>query len=154
MSFSSSGFGSSRRLRAPSTGSHSSPQLIPGCSDSVDGTSNATSDGAYGSFRAHQDGQNSTLSPAIASGQREPTRSSVHLSYRGGLGMIAVSSKMLLCIDYLHNPCRQRTLCSKCSRRYSRVGLICSFRQSIRAKCFPTTTPRTDTTRILFRPGI
>ncbi|KAN0117391.1 sulfate transporter family protein-like protein [Hyaloscypha variabilis] len=88
MSFSSSGFGSSRRLRAPSTGSHSSPQLIPGCSDSVDGTSNATSDGAYGSFRAHQDGQNSTLSPAIASGQREPTRSSVHLSYRGGLAPV------------------------------------------------------------------
>lgn len=83
MSFSSSGLGSSRRLRAPSAGSHSSPQRIPGSSDSVDGTSNATSDVNYGSFRAHQEGQSSMLSPPIASGQREPTRSSVHLSYRG-----------------------------------------------------------------------
>jgi SulP family sulfate permease len=86
MSFSSSGFGSGRRGRAPSSGSHSSPRLIPRSADSVDGTSNATSDVNYGSFRGHQEGQSSTLSPAIASGQREPTRSSVHLSYRGGLG--------------------------------------------------------------------
>ena len=154
MSLPSSVFSPSRRQRASSPTSHSSPRLIPSSTDSADGASNAASDVNYGSFRGRPEPHSFAISQALASGQREPTRSSVHLSYRGGLGMIAVSSKMLLCIDYLHSPCRQRTLCSKCSRRYSRVGLICSFRQSIRAKCFPTTTPRTDTTRILFRPGI
>ena len=91
MSFSSSGFGSARGLRAPSAGSHSSPRLIPGSSDLIDGRSNAASELNYGSFRAYQEGQNSILSPAIASGQREPTRSSVHLSYRGSTGKAAVS---------------------------------------------------------------
>jgi SulP family sulfate permease len=103
MSFSSSGFGSSRRLRAPSAGSHSSPRLIPGCSDSVDGISNANSEVNYGSFRGHQEGHSTTLSPAIASGQREPTRSSVHLSYRGALGMAALFSITYPAVDSVYS---------------------------------------------------
>ncbi|KAL2067367.1 hypothetical protein VTL71DRAFT_1792 [Oculimacula yallundae] len=81
---SQSGYGSTRRMRAPSIGSHSSPRLIPGSSEhSGDGASDMN----YDSIRGQQDTQASQLSAlnaATASGHREPTRSSVHLSYRGG----------------------------------------------------------------------
>ncbi|KAH6719167.1 sulfate transporter family protein-like protein [Leptodontidium sp. MPI-SDFR-AT-0119] len=81
---SQSAFGSARRMRAPSVSSHSSPRLIPGSSEhSGDGASDLN----YGSFRGRPDtqaSQVSALNAATASGHREPTRSSVHLSYRGG----------------------------------------------------------------------
>lgn len=67
--------------------SHTSPRLIPGASDSLDGTSSATEEINYGSFRAPSEAQNSVINPSMAAGQREPTRSFVHLSYRGSLGM-------------------------------------------------------------------
>ncbi|OWP01809.1 sulfate transporter family protein [Marssonina coronariae] len=47
MSLPTSGFVSSRRLRAPSVGSHSSPKRIPDASDADDGTSNAGLDYAH-----------------------------------------------------------------------------------------------------------
>lgn len=87
MSLPSSRVGTFRRFRTPSMASHSSPRLIPGSSDSVDGTSNATEDVNYGSFRGTSEIQNFVTNPSVGPGQREPTRSFVHLSYRGALGM-------------------------------------------------------------------
>lgn len=83
MSLPPSAFGS--RRRAPSLSSHSSPRHIPGSSDSMDGTS-TTSEANYGSFRGRPEIP-SALHPSTASAHREPTRSSVHLSYRGPIGM-------------------------------------------------------------------
>ncbi|TVY82802.1 Uncharacterized protein LSUE1_G003124 [Lachnellula suecica] len=80
MSLPSTAFGSGRRLRAPSVGSHSSPRIIPGSSDQ-DSNSIAPSDANYGSFRGNQEIQGSV--PNTSTNHREPTRSSVHLSYRG-----------------------------------------------------------------------
>jgi len=77
MSLPTSGFGSSRRFRAPSEGSHSSPRLIPSTSDPGDGNSDLLN---YGSQRGRSNSQASFPHPSTA---REPTRSSVHLSYRG-----------------------------------------------------------------------
>jgi hypothetical protein len=75
----SHGFGSFRRLRAASSSSPSSPRVIPGSSDSQEPWANAPADSNY-------DVHASNNNPA-ASGQREPTRSSVHLlSYRGPSG--------------------------------------------------------------------
>ena len=85
-----------------SVGSHSSPRLIPvaGTADGQEGMSAAgilDANLGYGSFRpgtgGAQDGQVST------GGQREPTRSSVHLSYRGAVGefgRIVLFGKMLI----------------------------------------------------------
>ena len=78
-----SGYGTTRKLGAPSSGSNSSPRLIPSPSGSDDDTSNYTADENYGSYRV-QHAQSVSASIA-SSGQREPTRSSVHLSYRGAL---------------------------------------------------------------------
>ncbi|KAF4636953.1 hypothetical protein G7Y89_g1131 [Cudoniella acicularis] len=78
----------SRRLRAPSASSHSSPRGIPSTTDSQDAMSNA-SDANYGSFRAYHESQPIPLNPSNASSHREPTRSSVHLSYQGALGKSA-----------------------------------------------------------------
>jgi SulP family sulfate permease len=86
MSIPSGGLGSSRSYRALSVGSHSSPRLIPGSCDSIDDASNTTQDLNYGSFRGRRENQTTN-----ASGHREPTRSSVHLSYRGPLGMLEKS---------------------------------------------------------------
>lgn len=84
-----SGFGSSRRLRAPSFGSHTSPRVIPGSSDSQDGASSSIhADTNYGSLRGNQG-----IHGSLSSNHREPTRSSVHLSYRGALGMLGESLK-------------------------------------------------------------
>lgn len=83
MSLPTSGLGSPRKLRAPSIGSRSSPRLIPGTFDAGDGGSDAAPN--YGSFRGRRDSQASQagLNALTASYQREPTRSSVHLSYHG-----------------------------------------------------------------------
>lgn len=81
----SAAFGS--RRRTPSLGSHSSPQRIPGSSDSNMESSFASDNYGstnYGSFRGRP--EISALNPSAASAQREPTRSSVHLSYRGPQG--------------------------------------------------------------------
>ncbi|KAI6713428.1 hypothetical protein JHW43_004030 [Diplocarpon mali] len=83
MSLPTSGFVSSRRLRAPSVGSHSSPKRIPDASDADDGTSNAGLD--YGSCRGRQEtpaSHASAISSSLAS-NRDPTRSSVHFLHRG-----------------------------------------------------------------------
>ncbi|CZT01608.1 related to sulfate transporter [Rhynchosporium agropyri] len=80
---SQSALGSGRRMRAPSASSHSSPRLIPG-SFGISG--DGASDVEYNASQGHPDAQASQVSglnPATAS-YREPTRSSVHLSYRGG----------------------------------------------------------------------
>jgi SulP family sulfate permease len=74
--------------RRTSMASHSSPRFIPGASDSIDGTSSATSDANFGSFRGYSDIQNSAINSGTASGQREPTRSFIHHSYRGALGAL------------------------------------------------------------------
>ncbi|TVY94402.1 Uncharacterized protein LAWI1_G000153 [Lachnellula willkommii] len=79
-----SGFGSNRRLRAPSFESHTSPRVIPGSSDSQDGASSSMhADTNYGSLRGNQG-----IHGSLSSNHREPTRSSVHLSYRGSLAPI------------------------------------------------------------------
>lgn len=85
MSLPASAFGPSRLPRSSSMASHSSPRHIPGSSDSHDGTSVTTSDVNYGSFRAHSDAQSLAGNTSNASVPREPTRSFVHLSYRGSL---------------------------------------------------------------------
>jgi len=77
-----------RRFRAASLASQASqtsPRLIPGSFASVDATSNATEDVSYGSLRGTSDTHHSAISPSVASGHREPTRSYVHLPYRGAL---------------------------------------------------------------------
>ncbi|KAI9050993.1 hypothetical protein LZ554_005103 [Drepanopeziza brunnea f. sp. 'monogermtubi'] len=81
MSLPTSGFVSSRRLRAPSVGSHSSPRLIPGSLDAGDGGSDGGMN--YGSFRGRPEMYTSGINSSMTSDYREPTRSSVHLSYRG-----------------------------------------------------------------------
>ncbi|TVY46136.1 Uncharacterized protein LSUB1_G000015 [Lachnellula subtilissima] len=78
-----SGFGSNRRRRVPSFGSYTGARVIPGSSDSQDGASNVTSDTTYGSLRGNQG-----IHGSLSSSHREPTRSSVHLSYRGALAPI------------------------------------------------------------------
>lgn len=87
MSHPPSGAGTFRRLRSSSMASHSSPRLIPCSSASADGTCNATDDVSTSSFQVASETQISAISPAAASGQREPTRSFIHLSYRGALGI-------------------------------------------------------------------
>ncbi|KAH8663149.1 sulfate transporter family protein-like protein [Tricladium varicosporioides] len=79
----------SRRFRAPSASSHSNPRLIPGGSeDAASSTSDAIYGSNYGSFRGFQESQPNPLNPSNASGHREPTRSSVHLSYQGSLAPV------------------------------------------------------------------
>ena len=67
--------------------SQTSPRLIPGATGSLDDSSSAAEEVNYGSFLANSETQNFVIAPSIASGQREPTRSFVHLSYRGSLGV-------------------------------------------------------------------
>lgn len=84
---SQSGFTFGRRRRASSIASHTShsdPRLIPN-----PGSSEYLGDGGsemnYGSVRGRPDNQVSAINaPPASSSHREPTRSSVHLSYRGG----------------------------------------------------------------------
>jgi len=77
-----------RRLRAASMASHSSPRVIPDSSrDSLDGSSELS----HGSLRGLSDLRNySLISPANASGMREPTRSFVHRSFVGAQGMLTI----------------------------------------------------------------
>ncbi|PVH72601.1 hypothetical protein DL98DRAFT_659958 [Cadophora sp. DSE1049] len=79
MSLPSLGFGPSRQLHPPSIASHSNPWIIPGSFDSQSGTSNATSDVNYGSFRGYQETQTPIINPSSALSQGEPMRYSVHL---------------------------------------------------------------------------
>ncbi|KAF7912990.1 uncharacterized protein EAF01_002011 [Botrytis porri] len=82
MSFPSPAAAPSRR-RGDSASSFSSPRLIPHASPSQDGLSNMPSDMNHGSFRGQSAQQNSHTNTSGASHQYQPTRSFVHLSYRG-----------------------------------------------------------------------
>src|ERR1700709_616388 len=125
MSHSSPAIGPYRRFRTSSTASHSSPRLIPGSPDSPDGVSNTTSDVNYGSFRGHSEAQTLAMNPSNASGPREPTRSFVHLSYRGSLGMQPEEISIFQVLTILYSTCRQCPVCSKCTRRLSGAGFLC-----------------------------
>lgn len=82
MTLTSTGFGSSRLRRVPSLGSNSSPSRVLGSSDSQDNASSAPSDANYGPV------PNPVHIPSTTSNPREPTRSSVHLSYQGPLAPV------------------------------------------------------------------
>ncbi|KAB8291127.1 hypothetical protein EYC80_009815 [Monilinia laxa] len=82
MSFPPSSPGPPRR-RGDSMSSYTSPRLIPRSSGSQDGVSNAPLDLNQGSFRGQPAHPNSTSNTTGTSHQYQPTRSFVHLSYRG-----------------------------------------------------------------------
>ncbi|APA06325.1 hypothetical protein sscle_01g010950 [Sclerotinia sclerotiorum 1980 UF-70] len=82
MSFPSPASGPTRR-RGDSVSSYSSPRLIPRASPTQDGVSNMPSDVNHGSFRGQSTQQNTTANITGTSHQYQPTRSFVHLSYRG-----------------------------------------------------------------------
>ncbi|KAI9644648.1 hypothetical protein NHQ30_006672 [Ciborinia camelliae] len=83
MSFPSPAPGTPRR-RGDSVSSHTSPRLIPNSSGSQDGaSSNMPSDLNHGSLRGQSAQQTSTSNTLGTSHQYQPTRSFVHLSYRG-----------------------------------------------------------------------
>ncbi|QSZ29858.1 hypothetical protein DSL72_004376 [Monilinia vaccinii-corymbosi] len=82
MSFPPSSPGPPRR-RGGSVSSYTSPRLIPRSSASQDGVSNAPLDLNYGSLRSPFAHQNLTSNTSGTSHQYQPTRSFVHLSYRG-----------------------------------------------------------------------
>lgn len=85
MSFPSPASAPTRR-RGDSVSSYSSPRLIPHASASQDGLSNMPSDLNHGSFRGQSTQQNSHSNTSGAAHQYQPTRSFVHLSYRGDPG--------------------------------------------------------------------
>ncbi|KAH8808201.1 sulfate transporter family protein-like protein [Xylogone sp. PMI_703] len=80
MSLPSPGLGAANRQpRAASNQSRSSPRSIPGSFDSQRRPSNEAPESINGSFRGRQSFSSPLLHPSVASGQREPTRSSLHL---------------------------------------------------------------------------
>lgn len=84
MSLPTSGYGTVRRLRQSSVGSASSPRLIPRSSDHFD----AASSPFINPVTTPHQGRERALSITSLGSQREPTRSSVHLSYRGTHGTL------------------------------------------------------------------
>lgn len=86
MSFPSPAPGPARR-RGDSVSSYTSPpRLISRSPGSPDGVSNMPSDSNHGSLRGQPTQHNSASNTSGASHQYQPTRSFVHLSYRGDLG--------------------------------------------------------------------
>lgn len=81
MSLPNTGYGTVRRLRQSSIGSGSSPRLIPRSSDVYQ---DAVSSPLLGLVPTPGRERANSISSV---GSREPTRSSVHLSYRGSHGM-------------------------------------------------------------------
>ncbi|RDL41955.1 cAMP-binding protein [Venustampulla echinocandica] len=83
MSLPSHGWGSTRRGRAASSASRSSAPPMTGSPDSHSALDNASSSIRYGSFNDHHESQRPAPNPVTPNSYREPTRSSIHLSYRG-----------------------------------------------------------------------
>ena len=132
MSLPNTGYGTVRKLRQASIGSGSSPRLIPRSSDSYqDGLANPLLNVVPTAGRERANSISSV-------GSREPTRSSVHLSYRGSHGRYnaAVYEQWL---NEMSSTRRQSPASrTQRARRYCRVSIIRSIRSRLYSKSLPS----------------